>query len=45
MKKKVVLPVGGMNCAACAAAVEKSLRSSPGVEKARVSFAARRAEV
>ncbi len=41
----IVLPLGGMNCAACAAAVEKSLRAVPGVKSARVNFAARRARV
>ncbi|MBN1939614.1 MAG: heavy metal translocating P-type ATPase [Candidatus Aminicenantes bacterium] len=39
------LPVSGMTCASCVAAVEKSLRKIPGIEFAGVNFATGRATV
>jgi Cu+-exporting ATPase len=39
------LPVTGMSCAACARAVEASLKETPGVEAAAVNFATGRAAV
>ena len=37
---KLVLPVGGMTCAACAAAIERGLAKKEGVAEAVVNFAA-----
>src|SRR3954454_4791030 len=37
--QRVDLPVGGMNCASCAARIEKVLQQVPGVENAGVNFA------
>ncbi|MBD5355996.1 MAG: heavy metal translocating P-type ATPase [Bacteroides sp.] len=37
--KKNIFPIGGMSCAACAARVEKTLRSYKGVKEAAVNFA------
>lgn len=39
------LSIGGISCAGCVAAVEKALRSVPGVTEAAVNFAERTAEV
>ncbi len=39
------LPVTGMSCAACARAVELTLKETPGVEAAAVNFATGRAAV
>ena len=39
------LDIEGMSCAACAAAVEKSLRRAPGVQSALVNFATEKATV
>ncbi|MDE5975189.1 MAG: heavy-metal-associated domain-containing protein, partial [Muribaculaceae bacterium] len=36
---KTIYPVAGMGCAACAARIEKTLSSAPGVEAAVVNFA------
>ncbi|MDE5875114.1 MAG: heavy metal translocating P-type ATPase, partial [Muribaculaceae bacterium] len=36
---KTIYPVAGMGCAACAARIEKTLSSAPGVEEAAVNFA------
>jgi Cu+-exporting ATPase len=41
----VSLPVTGMSCAACARAIEVTLRETPGVEAAAVNFATGRAAV
>lgn len=35
--KEIVLPISGMQCAACSAAVEKALLKAPGIEKASVN--------
>ena len=43
--KTATLDIEGMSCAACAAAVEKSLRRTPGVEDALVNFASEKATV
>jgi len=43
--KKVILPVTGMNCASCAAKIEKGLSSLDGVNEASVNFAAEKATV
>src|SRR5438067_2218584 len=43
--EKITLPITGMNCAACAARIEKMLRATPGVEHANVNFATHRASV
>jgi Cu+-exporting ATPase len=41
----VLLPVTGMSCAACARAIEVTLKETPGVEAAAVNFATGRAAV
>jgi Cu+-exporting ATPase len=43
--EKISLPITGMNCAACAARVEKELSQSKGVESASVNFAASTADI
>jgi Cu+-exporting ATPase len=43
--KTVVIPVRGMTCAACSAAIERSLRKLPGVESASVNLATEKATV
>ena len=45
MSKKIELPVAGMTCAACAAAVENDLRKVEGVLTASVNFASEKATV
>ena len=40
-----VLSVEGMNCNHCASAVEKALRSVPGVKEATVDLAAKKATI
>ena len=39
------LPIGGMNCAGCAANIEKALKGLDGVERVNVNFATARATV
>src|SRR5712691_8396645 len=43
--QRVDLPVGSMNCASCAARVEKALNGVPGVQGASVNFATATATV
>jgi Cu+-exporting ATPase len=43
--ERIDLPIGGMNCAGCAANIEKALRNLAGVENANVNFATARATV
>jgi P-type Cu2+ transporter len=43
--KKKTLPVTGMTCAGCAASVESSLQTHPGVSKAGVNYATQQAWV
>ncbi|MDK2990859.1 MAG: P-type Cu+ transporter [Clostridiales bacterium] len=43
MDKKISLRISGMSCAACAAAIEKSLSRVQGVKEASVNFAAEKA--
>jgi P-type Cu+ transporter len=45
IKESLTLPVLGMSCAACQHHVEAALRSTPGVESARVDLMAHRASV
>ncbi|MCL5421806.1 MAG: heavy metal translocating P-type ATPase [Nitrospirae bacterium] len=45
MYKKIELPITGMTCAACAAAVENDLRKMEGVTGAAVNFASEKATV
>lgn len=45
MFKKIELPITGMTCAACAAAVENDLRKMEGVTGAAVNFASEKATV
>jgi Cu+-exporting ATPase len=42
---RIDLPVSGMTCAACARAIERSLSSTPGVERAHVNLATNTATV
>lgn len=37
--KEIIIPVGGMTCSSCAAAIEKATTKLPGVELASVNFA------
>ena len=43
--KKVICKVNGMSCAACSAAVEKTLNNLPGVNNAIVSLATEEASL
>ncbi|MDP3176390.1 MAG: cation transporter, partial [Spirochaetaceae bacterium] len=43
--KDVAIPIGGMTCASCSAAVERSLRKLPGVLSAQVNLATERGAV
>ncbi|MCX7026581.1 MAG: heavy metal translocating P-type ATPase [Spirochaetes bacterium] len=43
--REVTIPVGGMTCASCSAAVERSLRKLPGVQVASVNLATEKATV
>ncbi len=45
MSRTLVVPIRGMRCGACAAAIEKGLGALPGVESATVSYATRTASV
>jgi Cu+-exporting ATPase len=44
-EKEVTLNLGGLHCAACVARVERALSQEPGVERAQVNLATRRAKV
>jgi Cu+-exporting ATPase len=44
-RQEIVLPVAGMSCASCAAAVEGALSSLPGVSQVEVNVAAGRANL
>jgi Cu+-exporting ATPase len=43
--REVSIPVGGMTCTACSAAIERSLKKLPGVQIAAVNFATEKATV
>jgi Cu+-exporting ATPase len=43
--RKVIIPVTGMTCAACAARIEKGLRRAPGIEKADINFASEKVSI
>ena len=43
--REVAIPVAGMTCTACAAAIERSLKKLPGIEIASVNFATEKARV
>ncbi|MFA5099806.1 MAG: heavy metal translocating P-type ATPase [Candidatus Omnitrophota bacterium] len=43
--RKTIIGIGGMHCVSCAINVEKQLTALPGVEEARVNFAAGEASV
>jgi Cu+-exporting ATPase len=45
VKKKKVLAISGMHCASCAQTIEKTLKGTPGVEKANVNLATEKAYV
>ena len=44
-EKDVVIPVGGMTCASCAAAIERAVKKLDGVKSASVNLATERASV
>lgn len=44
-EKEVTIPVGGMTCASCSAAVERAVRKLPGVRSVSVNLATERAFV
>ncbi len=44
-KKKIIIPVGGMSCASCAATIEKALNQAKGVNEASVNFGTEKANV
>ncbi len=43
--ERVVLSLQGMDCASCAALIERSLKKLPGIQQANVNFAAEKAAV
>ena len=43
--ERVTLPIGGISCASCVAAIERALRTTPGVVSATVNFATNAASV
>ncbi|HOP86600.1 MAG TPA: heavy metal translocating P-type ATPase [Syntrophorhabdaceae bacterium] len=45
MAEKIEIPITGMNCAACAARIERELNKLGGVKEARVNFPLKKAEV
>ncbi len=45
VEKQVTIPVGGMTCASCAAAIERALKKLPGVKTASVNLATEKAQV
>ena len=45
MIRKEIFPVLGMSCASCAARVDKTLNSQPGVQEASVNYASAMAQV
>ena len=45
MIRKEIFPVLGMSCASCAARVDKTLNSQPGVQEASVNYASATAQV
>ncbi len=44
-EEKITIPVAGMDCASCAAAIENALKRTKGVRKVEVNFAAEKAIV
>jgi P-type Cu+ transporter len=44
-EKSVIIPVGGMTCASCAAAIERAVKKLDGVKSASVNLATERAAV
>jgi Cu+-exporting ATPase len=43
--KNITIPVSGMTCTACSAAIERSLKKLPGIRTATVNFASEKAQV
>lgn len=43
--KEVVIPIGGMTCAACSAAIERSLNKMEGIESASVNLTTEKATI
>ncbi len=44
-RREVLIPIGGMTCAACAKAIERAIRKLPGVDEADVNLATEKAKV
>ena len=44
VEKEVTIPIGGMTCASCSAAIERALRKLPGVKSASVNLATEKAQ-
>ena len=44
-EKQIVIPVGGMTCASCAAAIERAVKKLDGVKSASVNLATERATI
>lgn len=43
--EKIIIPIGGMHCASCAARIERALKKNPGVVSAGINFATEKASV
>lgn len=43
--REVTIPIGGMTCASCAAAVEKEIKKLEGIEEINVNFATEKANI
>jgi len=43
--REVIIPIGGMTCASCAAAIEKEVRKLKGIEEINVNLATEKAKV
>ncbi|MDP2943633.1 MAG: HAD-IC family P-type ATPase, partial [Candidatus Omnitrophota bacterium] len=43
--EKIIIPIGGMHCASCAAGIERALKKNPGIVSAGVNFATEKAAV
>lgn len=43
--EKIIIPIGGMHCASCAAGIERAFKKNPGIFSADVNYAAGKAAV
>lgn len=44
-RREVIIPIGGMTCAACAKAIERAIKRLPGVDEVSVNLATEKARV